>query len=134
MDQFKVVICGKEHTGKTKFCQRLLFRGDLPQREYTPTVGADVHAVDITDQHGIPQITINIWDLAGNPRFGLLSEGYFIEADHVLIFSEDGNIEQRWKSAIDRVCPNAGVHTVDPENINDLDYQQAHQYLAQLVI
>ncbi len=79
------MLVGDARTGKTRWVKRML--GISTQSdEYLPTRGVEVRAVRRDLQ---PPITLNIWDSAGNPKFGGLCEGYYVRTDIFLVMGED---------------------------------------------
>lgn len=55
------------------------------KKKYKATMGADTHPVDYKEKRFI------VWDTAGQERFHGLYEGYFTEADFVLVFYDTTN-------------------------------------------
>ncbi len=70
---FKVSLLGEGAVGKTALKTRYL--GDTFKKSYTITIGADfaVKRVNIDGQ----EVTLQIWDLAGQPRFAKVREVYY---------------------------------------------------------
>ncbi len=61
-------------------------------------------------------VTLNVWDTAGNPAFACLPDGYYLEADGVIIVASDPNLYQ---DRTDRICQGALVMVVSPGELND---------------
>lgn len=69
----KVALIGDGGVGKTSLVLRQC-NGKF-EKKYIPTMGTDVHPVTLFGQ------TYNIWDCAGQEKFGGLRDGYYIRAD-----------------------------------------------------
>lgn len=123
----KLILVGSGQVGKTSYVKELL--GCQHTRNYTPTLGVEVHPVSFTLEDGTPT-TFNIWDCAGTEKYGGLRDGYFINADYAIImFSLDDNESfkniRQWHDDINRVCENipivlVGNKSEGPCDIEDL--------------
>ena len=78
---FKIIISGNGNVGKTTFIKRHLTGGF--ERRYVATLGVEVHPLKFRTNYGT--ICFNLWDTAGQERFGGLREGYYFEADGVML-------------------------------------------------
>jgi GTP-binding nuclear protein Ran len=78
---FKVVIAGDGAVGKSCFVRRAL--GRPFETNYTPTLGVEVHPLLLKTTKG--NIVLNLWDLAGEEKFGGLRDGYYIGAQAALL-------------------------------------------------
>jgi GTP-binding nuclear protein Ran len=102
---FKCVLVGDGCVGKSTFVQKHLT--GVFQQFYEPTLGVEVHPLVFKTNKG--QIRFNIWDTAGQDRFGGLREGYFVAADCAIIMfdltdrSTYNHLEDRYRDLI-RVC------------------------------
>ena len=74
---FKLVLVGDGGVGKTTFVNKLL--NDKFTKKYVPTLGVEVNKLCFKTNYGI--IKFDIWDTAGQEKFGGLHEGYSIGAD-----------------------------------------------------
>ena len=74
--EFKIVLVGSANSGKTTYITRLL-TGEF-NKTYIPTLGVDVHPLTFNTTKGY--ITFNVWDCAGEERFGGLRDGYYLGA------------------------------------------------------
>ncbi|KAG5195383.1 hypothetical protein JEQ12_012672 [Ovis aries] len=74
--QFKLGLVGDGGTGKTTFVKRHL-TGEF-EKKYVATLGAEVHPLVFPTNRG--PIKINVWDTAGQEKFGGLRDGYYIQA------------------------------------------------------
>lgn len=77
----KILLIGNAKTGKTSFITQHIegtcettSEGKLSP--YSPTIGVEVYAT--------PEG--NVWDCAGDERFGGLRDGYYIKSDFVVLF------------------------------------------------
>ena len=78
---YKVLLVGEGGCGKTAFVQRAL-TGQFEAR-YIATLGVEVNPIRVS-----PSVVFNIWDCAGQEKFGGLREGYYKEAQ-AAIFAFD---------------------------------------------
>ncbi len=70
---YKTVLLGDGGVGKTSLRHRYL--GEGFKQNYMATIGADF-AIKRLDKDG--NNIMQIWDLAGQPRFSIVREGYYI--------------------------------------------------------
>lgn len=61
--------------GKTTFVKRHK-TGEF-EKKYVATLGVEVHPLEFTTNHG--PIRFNVWDTAGQEKFGGLRDGYYIQ-------------------------------------------------------
>lgn len=73
----KVVCVGNGGCGKTTMIKKL--RTGQFETKYFPTMGVEVHPIPEQD------VILNIWDCAGQERFGGLQEGYYLNGSVFLI-------------------------------------------------
>jgi GTP-binding nuclear protein Ran len=93
----KLVLVGDGGVGKTALTNRL--RLGTFVEGYVPTLGVEVHPVEHDNT------MISIWDTAGQERFSGLGDGYYLNADNVLVVY-DVNSARSWASVpgwIDKV-------------------------------
>ena len=94
--------------------QRLLRRhltGEF-ERKYVATLGVDVHPVTFHTSHGA--ITFDIWDTAGQEKFGGLRDGYYIQGKcGIIMFDVTSRITYKnvpnWHRDLVRVCENIPI-------------------------
>ena len=107
---FKLVIIGDGGVGKTTFVKRHI-TGEF-QKPYIPTKGAEVSFIDFSTSRGL--IRFNIWDTAGQEKFGTLRECYYIEA-HCAIVMFDLTSRQtyknvpKWHKDLTKICENIPI-------------------------
>ena len=78
--QFKLVLVGDGGTGKTIFVKRHL-TGEF--EKYVATLSVEVHPLVFHTNRG--PIKFNVWDPAGQEKFGGLRDGYYIQAQRAII-------------------------------------------------
>ena len=99
MNQFKIVFIGDGGVGKTILCKNLL--GSRFEPRYVATLGVEVHLVEVDN------VVFNVWDCAGQERFGGLRDGYYICADAAVVFhNPQGKDMNNWARDYRRVDPN----------------------------
>lgn len=103
--KFKIVLIGDGGTGKTTFCKRHL-TGEMEKR-YEATMGAEVRVLNFFTNHG--KIVLEIWDTAGQEKFGGLRDGYYIGAQAgIIMFDLTSRVTYKnvptWHRDLTRVC------------------------------
>ena len=77
----KIVILGDGGVGKSTFLQR--FRtGEFEQR-YIPTMGVEIYPINF--KYSEQSSVFNIWDCAGQEKFGGLGDGYYHGAHAAIV-------------------------------------------------
>lgn len=106
MQIYKLVLIGDKNTGKTAYITR--HTTGFFENKYVATLGAEVHPLTFKTNHGIYQF--NVWDTAGNEKFGGLRDGYFIDSDACIAFYTKNSNHQQTDKLVDRFLelnPNA---------------------------
>jgi len=75
MPTFKLVLVGDGGVGKTTFVKRHL-TGEF-EKKYVATLGVEVHPLVFHTNRGA--MRFNVWDTAGQEKFGGLRDGYYIQ-------------------------------------------------------
>ncbi len=96
---FKVILIGDAGVGKSSFVKTLL---NIPFNErYNPTLGFECHQITINNYN------FNIYDTAGQERYGGLREGYFINSDFAIIMLSDSKRNLKsYEDEIKKYCGN----------------------------
>lgn len=81
MDAYKLVLVGDGRVGKSAFVQHHLI-GEF-QTSYLPTLGVEVHPLTLKTNKGLKHF--NVWDCAGQERFGGLRDAYYTNADCAIV-------------------------------------------------
>ena len=115
MNAIKVCFVGNAQTGKTNMVRQLLNQPMSSNNNYyVATLGVEVHPYHVNGK------TYNIWDCAGNIKFGGLREGYYIGGQIFIIFTggdETNNpiewghkTQQQYINEIRNVVSNAQIY------------------------
>lgn len=120
---FKVCVIGDGEVGKTTFINRHI-TGEY-QKTYVPTLGVEVSPLVFNTSKGM--IRFNVWDCAGQAKFGGLGDGYYIASDAFLIFGALDNMASAmnigiWAWEVKRVTEH--VHKAICLNKADLPNQE----------
>lgn len=105
--EFKLVLVGDGGVGKTTLVKRHL-TGEF-EKKYIPTLGVEVHPLRFDTNYG--PMTFNVWDTAGQEKFGGLRDGYYIKGQcAIMMFDVTSRITYKnipnWYRDISRVCEN----------------------------
>jgi GTP-binding nuclear protein Ran len=107
---FKLVLVGDGGVGKTTFVKRHL-TGEF-EKKYVATLGVEVHPLSFHTNRG--QIKFNVWDTAGQEKFGGLRDGYYIQGQcAIIMFDVTSRITYKnvpnWHRDLVRVCENIPI-------------------------
>lgn len=83
---YKVCLLGDGETGKTTIARKVMGIPS-PSDFYNPTLGVEVHPLNFDTNYG--PVVLNIWDCAGQEKYGGLKEGYYIQSKSAIIFYKD---------------------------------------------
>merc|ERR1712154_742193 len=108
--EFKLVLVGDGGVGKTTLVKRHL-TGEF-EKKYIPTLGVEVHPLGVTTNCG--PLKFNVWDTAGQEKFGGLRDGYYIQGQcAIIMFDVTSRITYRnvpnWHRDLTRVCENIPI-------------------------
>ncbi|KAL5333954.1 ras family-domain-containing protein [Aspergillus crustosus] len=119
---FKLVLVGDGGTGKAKL--RLTWTSSLQttfvkrhltgefEKKYIATLGVEVHPLVFTTNLGT--IQFDVWDTAGQEKFGGLRDGYYINGQcGIIMFDVTSRITYKnvpnWHRDLVRVCENIPI-------------------------
>lgn len=110
MPTFKCVLVGDGGTGKTTFVKRHL-TGEF-EKKYVATLGVEVHPLVFHTNRGA--IRFNVWDTAGQEKFGGLRDGYYIQGQcAIIMFDVTSRVTYKnvpnWHRDLVRVCENIPI-------------------------
>lgn len=105
--RYKVVLVGDGGVGKSTYIKRHL-TGEF-EKEYIPTLGVDVTPLMFKTNYG--DIIFDIWDTAGQEKFGGLRDGYYIQAKGCIVMFDLSSIityknAMMWYENVERVTGN----------------------------
>lgn len=108
--EFKLVLVGDGGVGKTTLVKRHL-TGEF-EKKYIPTLGVEVHPLIFNTNCG--KVIFNVWDTAGQEKFGGLRDGYYIQGNcAIIMFDVTSRITYKnvpnWHRDIVRVCENIPI-------------------------
>jgi len=108
--EFKLILVGDGGVGKTTFVKRHL-TGEF-EKKYVATLGVEVHPLLFHTNRG--PIKFNVWDTAGQEKFGGLRDGYYIQGQcAIIMFDVTSRITYKnvpnWHRDLTRVCENIPI-------------------------
>merc|ERR1712134_68261 len=110
MPTFKLVLVGDGGVGKTTFVKRHL-TGEF-EKKYVATLGVEVHPLVFHTNRGA--LRFNVWDTAGQEKFGGLRDGYYIQGQcAIIMFDVTSRVTYKnvpnWHRDLVRVCENVPI-------------------------
>merc|ERR1711881_652359 len=108
--QFKCLLVGDGGVGKTTFVKRHV-TGEF-EKSYVATIGCEVHPLPFDTNRG--PIRFNVWDTAGQEKFGGLRDGYYIQGQcAIIMFDVTSRVTYKnvpnWHRDLVRVCENVPI-------------------------
>eukprot|EP00903_Cladosiphon_okamuranus_P006830 g6655.t1 len=105
MPEFKLILVGDGGVGKTTFVKRHV-TGEF-EKKYVATLGVEVRPLPFHTNRG--PIKFNVWDTAGQEKFGGLRDGYYIQGQcAIIMFDVTSRITYKnvpnWHRDLTRVC------------------------------
>ena len=102
---FKLILVGDGGVGKTTFVKRHI-SGEF-EKKYVATIGVEVYPLKFSTSRG--EICFNVWDTAGQEKFGGLRDGYYIQGQcAIIMFDVTSRITYKnvpaWARELERVC------------------------------
>jgi len=107
---FKLILVGDGGVGKTTFVKRHI-TGEF-EKKYVATLGVEVHPLKFHTNYG--PILFNVWDTAGQEKFGGLRDGYYIQGQcAIIMFDVTSRLTYKnvpnWHRDLVRVCENIPI-------------------------
>jgi len=107
---FKLILLGDGGTGKTTLMKRHI-TGEF-QKTYLPTMGVEVRPLLFHTTRGLYRF--NVWDIAGQEKFGSLRDGYYIGGQcAIIMFDLTSRITYKnvgnWHRDLTRGCGNIPI-------------------------
>ncbi|XP_064620405.1 GTP-binding nuclear protein Ran-like [Lineus longissimus] len=101
----KLVLVGDGGVGKTTFVKRHQ-TGEF-EKKYVATLGVEVHPLEFYSNRG--KLLFNVWDTAGQEKFGGLRDGYYIQGQcAIIMFDVTSRVTYKsvpnWHRDLVRVC------------------------------
>eukprot|EP00904_Undaria_pinnatifida_P000107 jgi/Undpi1/10097/HiC_scaffold_28.g12551.m1 len=106
MPEFKLILVGDGGVGKTTFVKRHV-TGEF-EKKYVATLGVEVRPLPFHTNRG--PIKFNVWDTAGQEKFGGLRDGYYSIQGQcaIIMFDVTSRITYKnvpnWHRDLTRVC------------------------------
>ena len=99
--QYKIILAGDGGVGKTTYLTRYITKQF--EKKYIATLGVNLHTIDRD------KVMLNIWDIAGQEKFGGLKEGYYRGAHAAIVmFDVTSSMSfcnvDNWIKSIRNVC------------------------------
>lgn len=108
---FKILVIGNSKCGKTSIIRR--YASDSFTEDYNVTLGAD-YTKKVVDWGKDQQIRLQLWDIAGQDRFALLTRPYFRNASAAVIVCDVTRpltleAVREWKKELDEKMSTEGA-------------------------
>ena len=122
---YKICLLGDGGVGKTTFVKRHMLH--TFEKKYVATLGVEV---DPVRKEGV---IFNLWDCAGQEKFGGLRDGYYVQSQGAMFFFSLDSKETlvnlgRWVRDFKRMCGDVPVVVVgtksDSSNMSDEEVQK----------
>ncbi|KAG7357580.1 small GTP-binding domain protein [Nitzschia inconspicua] len=108
--EFKLILIGDGCVEKTTFVKRHL-TGEF-EKKYVASSGVEVHPLTFHNKSGA--MKFNVWDIAGQEKFGGLRDGYYIQEQcAIIMFDVTSRVTYKnvsnWHCDLTRVCENIPI-------------------------
>ena len=113
---YKLCLMGPTKVGKTRVVAKCLGQPIPSSHQYMPTLGVEVHPY-VFRRNG-RNICVNIWDMAGNPQFIGLGDGYMIKTNLCVIYCPT-HLQATHLSYWTSMANRRGIHYVVTTNDNE---------------
>jgi GTP-binding nuclear protein Ran len=126
--EFKLILVGDGGSGKSTFVKRHL-TGEF-EKKYVATLGVEVSPLLFHTNRG--PIKFNVWDTAGQEKFGGLRDGYYIQGQcAIIMFDVTSRVTYKnvpnWYTDLTRVCENIPIVLVGNKvEVKDRKVQPKH--------
>ena len=137
MNKNKITLIGDGAVGKTTLVRKLQ-TGEF-RKKYIATLGVEVHPIKRNTTNG--PICYNMWDTAGQEKFGGLREGYFIQSNAAIVMFDRTSLVtfknvSTWVKLYQSVAPNTPIilcgNKCDITNAVRVTSDMAHEYANQV--
>ena len=110
--EFKLILVGDGGVGKTAFLNRHS-TGEF-EKKHVATIGVEVEVHPLVFHTNFGPIKFNVWDTAGQEKFGGLRDGYYIQGQcAIIMFDVTSRITYKnlpnWHRDLTRVCENIPI-------------------------
>lgn len=106
---YKLVLVGDGGCGKTAYSKKI--RTGSFEPKYVATLGVEVHPIKFQTTNG-RSFCFNVWDTAGQDKFGGLRDSYYLKADCAInmfdLTQEVTTSTFRWKGDVKEVLARKG--------------------------
>jgi GTP-binding nuclear protein Ran len=107
---YKLVLVGDSGVGKSAFVRRHL-AGEF-EKKHIKTLGVEVHPLTFSTTRGV--ICFSTWDTAGDEKLGGRCDGYYVNADAVIVFGDLTSPSsflsmKMWARDVQRISPRAKI-------------------------
>lgn len=133
---FKICMIGEGGVGKTTFIKR--HRTGKFEQKYVATLGVEVYPLRfrVKGEKGEVDVCLNMWDCAGQEKFGGLRDGYYIQSHGCIVMCDLASKltytrMEWWLKEFNRVCKSAPVIIVGNKasiRITKVSTNQVHEF------
>lgn len=109
MDTYKLCVIGDGGVGKSTW-RKMLMTNEF-EKKYVATLGVEVYPIQVDELRGD---CFNLWDCAGQEKFGGLRVGYYVQSHGAIIMCDLTskltlkNVEI-WARDFRSICPNEPI-------------------------